>query len=81
MKYDVGHFSVKAWKYILQYFVIMSLVNAYILYCKTFTRKRKADIPIYMGSVLAADETNCENVHMGLKKGKRLKCHCIQQKR
>ena len=41
MKYDVGHFSVKAWKYILWYFVNTSVVNAYILYCKTSTRQTK----------------------------------------
>ena len=37
MKYDVGHFSIKAWKYLLRYFVNTSIVNAYILYCKTAT--------------------------------------------
>ena len=41
MKYDVGHFSVKVWKYKLWYFVNTSTVNAYILYCKTSTRKMK----------------------------------------
>ena len=41
MKYDVGYFSVKAWKYILSYFVNASIRNAYILYCKTSTRQTK----------------------------------------
>ena len=41
MKYDVGHFSVKAWKYILWYLVSTSLVNAHILYCKTSARQAK----------------------------------------
>ena len=41
MKYDVGCFSVKVWKYILWYFVITSIVNAYILYCKISTRQTK----------------------------------------
>ena len=41
MKYDVGHFSIKAWKYIFLYFVNTSIVNAYILYCKTSTRQIK----------------------------------------
>ena len=41
MKYDVGHFSVKAWKCMLWYFVNTSILNAYILYCKTSTRQTK----------------------------------------
>ena len=41
MIYDVGHFSVKAWKYIFLYFVNTSIANAYILYCKTSTRQTK----------------------------------------
>ena len=41
IKYDVGHFSVKAWKYILWYFVNTSKVNAYILYCKTSKMQTK----------------------------------------
>ena len=44
MKYDVGHFSVKAWKYILWYFMNTSIVNAYILYCKTSTRQSKKEV-------------------------------------
>ena len=46
MKYDVGHFSVKAWKYILWYFVNISIVNAYILYCKTSTGQTKRSMVI-----------------------------------
>ena len=38
MKYDVVCFSVKAWKYMLWYFVNTNIVNAYILYCKASTR-------------------------------------------
>ena len=41
MEYDVGHFSVKEWKHILWYFVNTSIVNAYIMYCKTSTRQSK----------------------------------------
>ena len=41
MKYDAVQFSVKAWKYILWYFVNTSIVNAYILYCKPSTRQTK----------------------------------------
>ena len=41
MKYDVGHFPVKAWKYIFWYFVHTTKENAYILYCKTSTRQTK----------------------------------------
>ena len=41
MKYDVGHFLVKAWKYMLWYFVNTSIVNAYTFYCKTSTRQTK----------------------------------------
>ena len=49
MKYDVGHFSVKAWKYIFWYFVKTSIVNAYILYCKTSTRQtRKKYAHLYL---------------------------------
>ena len=83
MKYDVGYFSVKVWKYILWYFVNTSIVNAYILYCKTSTRQTnkeyahldfqleivmgliagfssrqsKAEPPLYLGPVTAANET------------------------
>ena len=32
MQYELGHFSKKAWTYILWFFVNASLVNAYILY-------------------------------------------------
>ena len=75
----------------LWYFVNTSIVNAYILYCKTSTRqtkkkyanlaiwlpiakglisrfssrKRKAEAPLYIGPVTAANENNHENVHMG----------------
>ena len=41
MKYYVGCFSVKAWKYILWYFVNTSIVNAYILYCRISTSQVK----------------------------------------
>ena len=41
MKHAVVHFSFKAWKYILWYFVNTTIVNAYILYCKTSTRQSK----------------------------------------
>ena len=41
MKYGIGHFSVKAWKYIFWYFGNTSIVNAYILYCKISTRQTK----------------------------------------
>ena len=41
MKYDIGCFSVKAWKYIPWYFVNTSILNAYILYCITSTRQTK----------------------------------------
>ena len=83
-KYDVGLFSVKAWKYILWYFVNTSKVNDYILYCKTSmkqtkeiamgliagfsSRKRKTKAPLYIGPVTAANKNNHENVHMGSKK-------------
>ena len=103
----VGCFSVKAWKYIPRYFVNTSIVNAYILYCKTSTRqtkkkyaylgfcleiamalnagsssrKRKAEAPWCTRPVTAANENSHENVHMGLKKGKRCKWHCMQQMR
>ena len=41
MKYNIGWFSVKAWKYLLWFFVSACLVNAYILYAKTSTRPTK----------------------------------------
>ena len=41
MKYYVGCFSVKAWKYILCYFVNTNIVNTYILCCKTSIRQTK----------------------------------------
>ena len=107
MKYNIGCFSVKAWKDILWYFVNTSIVDAYILYCKTSTRqtkkkyahldilleiaeglidgfssrKRKAKAPLFIGPVTAANAKNDENVHMGSKKGKRCKWHCMQQMR
>ena len=107
MKYDVGHFSVKAWKYILWYFVNTSIVNAYILYCRTSTRenkkkyahldfqleiavgmiarfssrKREAEVSLYIGPVTAGNENNHENVCMGSKKRKRCKWHCMHQMR
>ena len=40
-KYNVGRFSVKAWKYLLWFFVNSCIVNAYILYAKTSTRRTK----------------------------------------
>ena len=46
MKDDVSHFSDKAWNYILWYFVNTSIVNAYILYCKTSTRQTKRSMLI-----------------------------------
>ena len=109
MKYDVGYFSVKAWKYILWYFVNTGIMDAYILNYKTLirqtkkkyahldfdfqleiamgltvgfsSRKRKAEAPLYIGPVKAANENNHENVHMGSKEGKRCKWHCMQQMR
>ena len=44
IKYNVGYFSVKAWKYIFWYFVNTSIVNAYILYCKASTRQTKRSL-------------------------------------
>ena len=41
MKYNIGRFSVKAWKYLLWFFVSACLVIAYILYAKTSTRPTK----------------------------------------
>ena len=41
MKHDADYFSVKAWKYILLYFVNTRILNAYILYCKPSTRQTK----------------------------------------
>ena len=41
MKYNIGRFSVKAWKYLLWFFVNACLVNAYILYANTSTRPTK----------------------------------------
>ena len=46
MKYDVGCFSVKTWKYTLWYFMNMSIVNAYILYCKIQQGKPKRSMLI-----------------------------------
>ena len=40
-KYNVGRISVKAWKYLLWFFVNLCKVNAYILYAKTSTRRTK----------------------------------------
>ena len=45
------------------------------------SRKRKAEAPLYIGPVTAANENNHENVHMGSMKGKRCKWHCMQQMR
>ena len=45
------------------------------------SRKRKAEASLHIGPVIVADENNHENVHMGLKKGKRCKWHCMQQMR
>ena len=96
------HGSTSFW-----YFVNMSIVNAYILYCKTSTRQtkkkyvhldfyleialgliaefssreRKAEVPLYIGPVTAANENNHENVHMGSKEEKRCKWHCMKQMR
>ena len=41
MKYYVGHFSVKAWRYILWGIVNTSIVNVYILHWNTLTRQTK----------------------------------------
>ena len=41
IKNDFGHFSVKTGKYILWYLMNTSIVNAYILYCKTLTRQTR----------------------------------------
>ena len=43
------------------------------------SRKRKAEAPLCMGPVTAVNESNHENVHMGSKKGKRCKWHCMQK--
>ena len=43
------------------------------------SRKRKAEAPLYIGPVIAANENNHENAPMGSKKGKRCKWHCMQQ--
>ena len=40
-KYNVGRFSVKAWKYLLLFFVNSCIINAYILYAETSTRRSK----------------------------------------
>ena len=45
------------------------------------SRKRKAEAPLKIGPVMAADENNHENVHSSSKKGKRCKWHCMQQMR
>ena len=45
------------------------------------SRKRKAEAPLYIGPVTAANENNHENVHMDSKKGKRYKWHCMQHMR
>ena len=80
-------------------FCVHLIVNAYILYCMTWTRqtkqkyahlnfqfkitmgliagfssrKRKAEAPLYMGLVTAANKNNHENVHTGLMKGTKCK--------
>ena len=41
MKYNIGQFSVKAWKYLLWFFINASIVNAYILYAQTSTQRTK----------------------------------------
>ena len=43
------------------------------------SRKRKAEVPLYIGPVTVANENNYENVHMGSKKGARCKWHGVQQ--
>ena len=45
------------------------------------SRKMKAEAPLYIGPVTAVNENNHENVHMGSKKGKRYRWHCMQQMR
>ena len=47
MKYNIGQFSVKAWKYLLWFFVNACLVNAYNLYAKTSTRPTKKYAYLY----------------------------------
>ena len=41
MQYGVGRSSVKAWKYLLWFFVNSCIVNAYILYTKTSRQRTK----------------------------------------
>ena len=44
-------------------------------------RKRKAEATLFIGPVTVANENSHENVHMGSKKGKGCKWHCMQQMR
>ena len=41
MKYNIGRFSVKAWKYLLWFFLNSCVVSAYILYSKTNKANQK----------------------------------------
>ena len=41
VKYNVGRYSIKTWKYLLWFFVNSWIVNAYILCSKTSTRRTK----------------------------------------
>ena len=43
-QYNVGRFSVKAWKYLLWFFVNSCIVNAYILYTKNIHQKNQEKI-------------------------------------
>ena len=43
------------------------------------SRKRKAEAPLYIGPVTAANENNHENFHTDSKKEKRCKWHCMQK--
>ena len=65
-------------------FVNTNIVNAYILHCKTSTRqtkekydcwissrRRKAETPLYMGPVTAANDNNYE-LSNGIKEGKEI---------
>ena len=105
MKYNVGRFSRKAWKYLLWFLVNAMIVNAYILYSKTSrrqtkkkyahldfrleiaqgliagfsSRKRVAEPPLYVGPVALENKFNHDNVHMGYKRPKRCKWHCMQK--
>ena len=46
-KYNVVRFSVKARKYLLWFFVNSCIINAYILYAKTSTKRTKKGAPTW----------------------------------